>query len=68
MDTAGFLYMLMWAATPSDMDVENFAHQVNGATSYEDCREMLTTYVTDNHMWCMPVEYNIKPLNLSQYK
>ena len=68
MNTTGFLYMLMMAATPSDMDVENHATQINGATSIEDCRDMLTTYTTTNHMWCQPINYNITPLDRSQYK
>ena len=68
MNTTGFLFMLMMAPTASDIHVENHATQINGATSIEDCRVMLTTYSDDNHYWCAPIHYDIHPLNRSQYK
>ena len=61
------LYKLMWAVTPTDMDVENNADEIAVGLSYEDCREMLGTYITEYHMWCEPDYYDIKPLDLSQY-
>lgn len=67
-DIRGFTWMLLEAPDASDIHVRNYAIQINGTTSYEDCRVMLTTYSDDAHRWCAPIEYNIKPLDRSNVK
>jgi len=57
------VYMLMEAPSISDMDVENNAVQINGAGSYADCLEMMTTYTEDKHYWC-ELLIHIEPYDL----
>jgi len=66
MNTFITVWMLMTAPSASDIHVENYATQINGAASYEDCRVMLTTYSDDKHYWCEPIKHNIQSLDLSQ--
>jgi len=62
---AGNSWMLMEAPDATDMSVENRSYQINGASSLEDCMEMLSTYYSDDHRWCEPIDARPTPYDLN---